>query len=93
MSFRSPDAILELMSNSAVVDSLKMARRGQVCLVGFLGGLEPIPDFNPLVQMASDTHFSFFGSFAFGMPEFFLSDIPLQEIVAMPKRVDSGYFA
>ncbi|KAF4763709.1 hypothetical protein N7455_011012 [Penicillium solitum] len=34
--------------NSTVVDSLKMVRRGgRVCLAGFLGGLAPIPDFNP----------------------------------------------
>ena len=78
------DAILELVGNSTVLDSLKMARRGgRVCLAGFLGGLAPIPDFNPLLQMASGVQFSFFGSFAFGSPEFPLSDVPLQDVVKM----------
>lgn len=72
------DAILELIGNITVVDLLKMARRGgRVCLAGFLGGLAPILDFNPLLQMASGVHFSFFGSFVFGTPEFPLSDVPL----------------
>lgn len=58
-----------------------MVRRGgRVCLAGFLGGLDPIPDFNPLPQMASG---NFFGSFAFGAPEFPLSNVPLQEVIKM----------
>lgn len=78
------DAILELVGNSTILDSLKMVHRGgRVCLAGFLGGLAPVPDFNPLLQMASGVHFSFFGSFAFGTPEFPLSDVPLAEIVKM----------
>jgi NADPH:quinone reductase-like Zn-dependent oxidoreductase len=78
------DAILELVGNSTIVDSLKMVHRGgRVCLAGFLGGLAPIPEFNPLLQMASGVHFSFFGSFAFGTPEFPLSDVPLQDVVKM----------
>ncbi|PYI18201.1 alcohol dehydrogenase zinc-binding domain protein [Aspergillus japonicus CBS 114.51] len=78
------DAVLDLVGNSTIVDSLKMARRdGRVCLAGFLGGLAPIQDFNPLLQMASGVHFSFFGSFVFGTPEFPLSDVPLQSIVEM----------
>ncbi|KAJ5166965.1 uncharacterized protein N7482_005746 [Penicillium canariense] len=78
------DSILELIGNSTIVDSLKMVHRGgRVCLAGFLGGLAPVPDFNPLLQMASGVHFSFFGSFVFGTPEFPLSDVPLQDIVKM----------
>jgi NADPH:quinone reductase-like Zn-dependent oxidoreductase len=57
-----------------------------VCLAGWLGGLAPIPEFNPLLQMASGVHLSFFGSFVFGSPEFPLSDVPLQEIVTMVAR-------
>ncbi|KAJ5965241.1 hypothetical protein N7481_011955 [Penicillium waksmanii] len=57
------DAILELVGNSTVVDSLKMVHRGG--------------------RMASGVHFSFFGSFAFGTPEFPLSDVPLQDVVKM----------
>ncbi|KFY34459.1 hypothetical protein V494_06755 [Pseudogymnoascus sp. VKM F-4513 (FW-928)] len=75
------DAILELVGNSVLLDSLAILRRGgHLCLAGFLGGLAPIPDFNPLLQMPSGVHFSFFGSFVFGEPGFPLSDVPLQQI-------------
>ena len=73
--------MLDLVGNSVVLDSLAMLRRGgRVCLAGFLGGLAPVPDFNPLLQMASGVHLSFFGSFVFGTPGFPLSDVPLREI-------------
>jgi NADPH:quinone reductase-like Zn-dependent oxidoreductase len=76
------DAVLELVGNSTILNSHAMVRRGgRVCLAGFLGGLEPIPSFNPLLQMPSGVHFSFFGSFMFGTPEFPLSDVPLQTII------------
>jgi NADPH2:quinone reductase len=75
------DAVLDLVGNSTILDSLAMLRRGgRACLAGFLGGLGPVPDFNPLLQMASGVHFSFFGSFVFGTPGFPLSDVPLQAI-------------
>jgi NADPH:quinone reductase-like Zn-dependent oxidoreductase len=76
------DAVLDLVGNSTILDSLSMVRRGgRVCLAGFLGGLDPVADFNPLLQMPSGVHFSFFGSFVFGTPDFPLSDVPLQTIV------------
>jgi NADPH:quinone reductase len=75
------DAILDLVGNSVVLDSLAMLRRGgRSCLAGWLGGLDPIPDFNPLQQMASGVYLTFFASFAFGTPGFPLSDVPLQKI-------------
>jgi NADPH:quinone reductase len=75
------DAILDLVGNSVVLDSLAMLRRGgRACLAGWLGGLEPIADFNPLLQMASGVYLTFFASFAFGTPGFPLSDVPLQKI-------------
>ena len=75
------DAVLDLVGNSTILDSLAMLRRGgRACLAGFLGGLDPVPDFNPLLQMSSGVHFSFFGSFVFGKPGFPLSDVPLQTI-------------
>lgn len=75
------DAVLDLVGNSTILDSLAMLRRGgRACLAGFLGGLAPVPDFNPLLQMSSGVHFSFFGSFVFGTPQFPLSDVPLQTI-------------
>ena len=76
------DAVLDLVGNRTLLDSLALPRRGgRVCLAGFLGGLAPVPDFNPLLQMPSGVHFSFFGSFVFGTPGFPLTDVPLQEIV------------
>ena len=75
------DAVLDLVGNSTILDSLATVRRGgAVCLAGFLGGLAPISSFNPLLQMPSGVKFSFFGSFMFGGPEFPLSDVPLQAI-------------
>ena len=77
------DAVLDLVGNSTILDSLAMLRRGgRACLAGFLGGLGPMLDFNPLLQMPSGVHFSFFGSFVFGTPGFPLSDVPLQAIAA-----------
>ncbi|MGW4789159.1 zinc-binding alcohol dehydrogenase family protein [Streptomyces sp. NPDC004230] len=75
------DAVLDLVGNSTILDSLAMLRRGgRACLAGWLGGLDPISDFNPLLQMASGVYLTFFGSFVFGKPGFPLSDVPLQEI-------------
>ena len=71
--------MLDLVGNSTILDSLAMLRRGgRACLAGWLGGLAPIADFNPLLQMASGVYLTFFGSFVFGKPGFPLSDVPLQ---------------
>ncbi|ORB73671.1 zinc-binding dehydrogenase [Mycobacterium scrofulaceum] len=75
------DAVLDLVGNSTILDSLDLLRRGgTACLAGWLGGLAPIGDFNPLLRMASGVNWNFFGSFVFGTPGFPLSDVPLQEI-------------
>jgi NADPH:quinone reductase-like Zn-dependent oxidoreductase len=77
------DAVLDLVGNTVMLDSLATLRRGgRSCLAGWLGGLDPIPDFNPLLQMASGVYLTFFGSFVFGTPGFPLSDVPLQQIAA-----------
>jgi 2-haloalkanoic acid dehalogenase type II len=82
------DAVLDLVGNSTILDSLDMLRRdGTACLAGWLGGLEPIGDFNPLLRMASGVNLSFFGSFVFGSPAFPLSDVPLSDIA---RQVQSG---
>ena len=73
--------MLDLVGNSTILDSLAMLRRGgRACLAGWLGGLAPIADFNPLAQMASGVSLTFFASFVFGTPGFPLSDVPLQTI-------------
>ena len=83
------DAVLELVGNSVLLDSLSTVKRGgHLCLAGFVGGLAPLVDFNPLRQMPSGVHFSFFGSFLFGTPDFPL-DVPLQTIV---DRVADGTY-
>jgi NADPH:quinone reductase-like Zn-dependent oxidoreductase len=85
------DAVLDLVGNSTIVDSLAMLRRGgSACLAGWLGGLAPIADFNPLLQMSSGVYLSFFGSFVFGTPGFPLSDVPLQ---AIARDVAAGRFS
>jgi NADPH:quinone reductase len=82
------DAVLDLVGNSTILDSLDMLRRGgSACLAGWLGGLAPISDFNPLLQMASGVNLTFFGSFVFGSPGFPLSDVPLQDIA---RQVQEG---
>jgi NADPH:quinone reductase len=84
------DAVLELVGNSTVVGSLTMVRRhGRLCLAGFLGGLDPVPAFMPMMQLPSGVHFSFFGSFMFGAPAFPTSEIPMQTIV---ERVEVGTY-
>jgi NADPH:quinone reductase len=77
------DGVLDLVGNSVMLDSLVMLRRGgRSCLAGWLGGLDPIRDFNPLLQVASGVYLTFFASFVFGTPGFPLSDVPLQQIAA-----------
>ena len=84
------DLVLDLVGNSTLLDTLAIPRRGgRICLAGWLGGLDPIRDFNPLMQMSSGVHFSFFGSFVFGKPAFPVSDVPLQSIA---EQVAAGVF-
>jgi NADPH:quinone reductase-like Zn-dependent oxidoreductase len=84
------DAVLDLVGNSTILDSLQiLCRGGRACLAGWLGGLAPIADFNPLLQMASGVYLTFFGSFVFGTPGFPLSDVPLQMIA---QKVASGQY-
>jgi NADPH:quinone reductase len=84
------DLVLDLVGNSTILDSLAIVRRGgRVCLAGWLGGLDPIRDFNPLLQMSSGVYFTFFGSFVFGKPGFPLSDVPLQSVA---DQVSAGLF-
>ena len=49
--------MLDLVGNSVMLDSLVMlGRGGRSRLAGWLGGLDPIRDFNPLLQMASGVY-------------------------------------
>lgn len=75
------DAILDLLGNSSLRASLRLAvPGGRVCLAGFLAGLAPLEDFNPLTDMPSTVQLSFFGSFNFGEPGHEMHAIPYQDI-------------
>jgi NADPH:quinone reductase len=82
------DAVLELIGNSALRDSLKAVRPGGgVCLVGFLGGLKPITDFDPLIDLPSGVRLTTFASaFVLGDDYYPTTDVPLQEIVDKASR-------
>ena len=76
------DAVLNLVGNSVLLETLTIVRRGGHMLqAGWLGGLAPVPEFNPMLQMASGVHFSLFHSKVLGTAEFPLTDVPLQKIV------------
>src|SRR5260370_5518482 len=63
------DAVLDLVGNSVILDSLRILRRGgRACLAGWLGGLAPIADFYPLLQMPSGVCLTFFASVVFWTP-------------------------
>lgn len=77
------DAVLEIVGNRTLLDSLKMARYGgRVAMAGFLGGGDPILGFDPLRDLPSGVQLSFFASaFLFGTPLVPMSAIPFQSFV------------
>ncbi|MET7608456.1 zinc-binding dehydrogenase [Streptomyces avermitilis] len=85
----SVDAVFDLIGNNVLRDSLATVRlRGRVCQLGFLGGFEPVRDFNPITDLPTGVQLSFFGSaFVLGNPGFPLADVPLDAIYA---KVESG---
>ena len=76
------DAVLDVVGNTTVLDSLAAVRRGGgVCEVGFLGGGGPLT-LEPVFQIPSGRYFTTFASaLVTGSPEFPLSEIPFQAIV------------
>ncbi|KAI1805687.1 alcohol dehydrogenase zinc-binding domain protein [Daldinia bambusicola] len=82
------DKTLNLVGNRVLLESIRLTRAGgRMLQAGWLGGLAPVEDFNPMVQMESGVHFSLFHSKVLGSPDFPLSAIPLQDIV---KKIESG---
>jgi NADPH2:quinone reductase len=84
------DAVLDIVGNTTVLDSLAMLRRnGRVCAVGFLGGGGPL-SLEPVFQIPSGRNLTVFASaLVTGTPEFPLSEIPFQKIV---DRVADGTY-
>ena len=84
------DAVLDLVGNSVLRDSLHVVRpRGRVCQVGFLGGLAPIDGFDPIADLPTGVQLTFFGSFVLGTEHFPLADVPVAELVA---RAEAGVY-
>jgi len=71
------DCVFDLVGNSVLRDSLQIVRPGgRVCQLGFLGGLEPVTDFNPITDLPTSVQLSFYGSaFVLGTDRFPLADI------------------
>jgi NADPH2:quinone reductase len=83
------DGVLDLIGNSTLLDSLRMARKGgRVCVAGFLGSIEPVA-FNWLADMPFGVDVNAFASLLFGTKDFPHSDIPMQKIV---DRVADGTY-
>jgi NADPH:quinone reductase-like Zn-dependent oxidoreductase len=85
------DGVLDLIGNTAILDSLAMLHRGgRACLAGFLGGGGPLANLEPVFQIPSARHLSVFASaLVTGGSEFPLAEIPFQEIV---DRVADGTY-
>ena len=76
------DAVLDIVGNTTILDSLSALKRGgHGLLVGFLGGGGPLA-LEPVFQIPSGVHFSTFASaLVTGTKDFPLSEIPFQAIV------------
>lgn len=80
--------ILNLIGNRVLLESVSLTRPGgRMLQAGWLGGLEPVVEFNPMLQMESGVHFSLFHSKVLGSPDFPLVEIPLQDIV---RKIEDG---
>jgi NADPH:quinone reductase-like Zn-dependent oxidoreductase len=78
------ERIIDLIGNSAMRDSLGcLGRGGRLCQVGFLGGLNPVPEFLPMLDLPTGAQLSFYGSaFVLGTPDYPLGEVPLATIFA-----------
>jgi len=77
------DAVLDLVGNSVMLDSLAMLRRGAapVWPAGWAASIRS-PTSTRCCKWRVGVYLTFFGSFVFGTPGFPLSDVPLQQIAA-----------
>jgi NADPH2:quinone reductase len=83
------DGVLDIIGNSTLLDSLRMARKGgRVCVAGFLGSSEPVA-FSWLANMPFGVDLNAFASLLYGTKDFPHSDVPMQKIV---DRVANGIY-
>ena len=75
--------VIELIGNVTLEDSLACVEtNGSICIAGFLGGLIPLENFMPLMQIPSTVKLTSFGSaFVFGNKDFPYSKIPMQKVI------------
>ena len=76
------NAVLDIVGNTTVLDSLAMLRRGgRACVVGFLGGGGPLT-LEPVFQIPSGRFLTTFASaLVTGGADFPLAEIPFQEMI------------
>jgi NADPH:quinone reductase len=83
------DGVLDIIGNSTLLDSLRMARKGgRVCVAGFLGSSESVA-FSWLANMPFGVDLNAFASLLYGTKDFPHSDVPMQKIV---DRVANGTY-
>jgi NADPH2:quinone reductase len=83
------DGVLDIIGNSTLLNSLRMARKGgRVCVAGFLGSSEPVA-FSWLANMPFGVDLNAFASLFYGTKDFPHSDVPMQKIV---DRVANGTY-
>lgn len=77
-------SVAELIGTVTLTDSLACVQtHGTVCVIGFLGGLVPLENFMPLLQIPSGVKLTSFGSaFVIGNRDFPYSAIPMQKIIS-----------
>jgi NADPH:quinone reductase len=83
------DRVFDLIGNAALRDSLGcLERDGRLCQIGFLGGLDPVEHFIPMLDLPTGVQLSFYGSaFVLGTAAYPLSEVPLGAIF---EQVASG---
>jgi NADPH:quinone reductase len=83
------DRVFDLIGNAALRDSLGcLERDGRLCQVGFLGGLDPVEHFLPMLDLPTGVQLSFYGSaFVLGTAAYPLTEVPLGTIF---EQVASG---
>lgn len=65
------DKVLDLIGNTVLLESTALARPGgRMLQAGWLGGLDPVPGFNPMLQMEAGVHFTLFHSKVLGSGDF-----------------------